>query len=301
MFSIPDTEVESPPEVVAELRSQDPQPLIGGSMTIIEARPGWKFIDVREMWRYRELLYFLVWRDVKVRYKQTILGALWAILQPLATMLVFSVFFGRMAQMPAGNVPYPLFVFAGLLPWTFFSNAVTGAGGSVVGEQNLVTKVYFPRLFIPLGTVGAGLVDFAIALCVLMVMMLCYGKLPGVGMLALPALTLALLAAALGVGVTLSALTVAYRDFRHVVPFMVQLWLFATPCIYMKTDTIGPRWNAILPFNPAFGIIKNFRAAALGEPFDWYSLSISTAVAIGLLVVGSLYFRRVERSFADII
>jgi len=301
MFSIPDIAVESPPEVVAELRSHDPQPLVDGTMTIIEARPGWKFIDVREMWRYRELLYFLVWRDVKVRYKQTILGALWAILQPLATMLVFSVFFGRMAQMPAGNVPYPLFVFAGLLPWTFFSNAVTGAGGSVVGEQNLVTKVYFPRLFIPLGTVGAGLVDFAIALCVLMVMMLCYGKLPGVGLLALPALTLALLAAALGVGVTLSALTVAYRDFRHVVPFMVQLWLFATPCIYMKTDTIGPRWNAILPFNPAFGIIKNFRAAALGEPFDWYSLSISSAVAIGLLIVGSLYFRRVERSFADII
>jgi lipopolysaccharide transport system permease protein len=307
--------VIEPPVTVVRTIEEQPAAI---TTTIIEARPGWKFIDLAEMWRYRELLYFLVWRDVKVRYKQTVLGALWAILQPLATMVVFSVFFGRMADMSSGPVPYPLFVFAGLLPWTFFSNAVTGAGGSVVGEQNLVTKVYFPRLFIPLGTVGAGLVDFAIAMCVLVVMMLCYGRVPGVlgtvmpalptlilslvtAALAVGALTLALLAAALGVGVLLSALTVAYRDFRHVVPFMVQLWLFATPCIYMRTETIGPRWNAILPLNPVFGIIKNFRAAALGEPFDWYSLGISSAVAIALLVVGSLYFRRVERSFADII
>ena len=273
-----------------------------GSITIIEARPGWKFIDLKEMWRYRELLYFLVWRDVKVRYKQTVLGALWAILQPLATMVVFSLFFGRLAKLPTGEVPYPLFVFAGLLPWTFFSNAVTAAGGSVVGDQNLVTKVYFPRLFIPLGTVGAGLVDFAIAMCVLVGLMLWYGVVPGIGMLAMPFLTVALLAAALGVGVLLSALTVAYRDFRHVVPFMVQLWMFATPCIYMRTESfLSPRWNAVLPLNPVFGIIKNFRSAALNEPFDWYSLSISIAVAIMFLVVGSLYFRRVERSFADII
>ncbi len=272
-----------------------------GPIAIIEPRPGWKFLDFQEMWRYRELLYFLVWRDVKVRYKQTILGALWAILQPVATMVVFSIFFGRMAEMSAGNDPYPLFVFAGLLPWTFFSTAVTGAGGSVVGEQNLVTKVYFPRLFIPLGSVGAGLVDFAIAMCVLVVMMLGYGKMPSIEMLALPALILALLSAALGVGVLLAALTVAYRDFRHVVPFMVQLWMFATPCIYMRTETIGPRWNAILPLNPVFGIIKNFRAAALGESFDGYSLSISCTVALLLLALGCLYFRRVERSFADII
>lgn len=270
--------------------------------TIIEPQPGWKLLDLREMWRYRELLYFLVWRDVKVRYKQTVLGALWAILQPVATMVVFSLFFGRLAQMPAGDVPYPLFVFAGLLPWTFFSNAVSGAGGSVVGNQNLVTKVYFPRLFIPMGTIGAGLVDLAIAFGVLIVLMLGYGVMPGPQMLLVPLLTVALLAAALGVGVLLSALTVAYRDFRHVVPFMVQLWMFATPCVYMRTESfLSPRWNAILPLNPAFGIIANFRAATLGEPLDWYSLGISGTVALGFLVLGCLYFRRVERSFADII
>jgi lipopolysaccharide transport system permease protein len=270
--------------------------------TIIQARPGWKLLDLAEMWHYRELLYFLIWRDVKVRYKQTILGALWAILQPVATMVVFSLFFGRLAQMPAGDVPYPLFVFAGLLPWMFFSNAVTSAGGSVVGNQNLVTKVYFPRLFIPLGAIGAGLVDFAIAFGVLVLMMLGYGVMPGPKMLLLPMLVLDLVAVTLGVGVLLSALSVAYRDFRHVVPFMVQLWMFATPCIYMRTDSfLSPRWNAILPLNPLFGIITNFRAAMLGDPLDVDSLVVSTAVGVGCLLVGCLYFRRVEQNFADII
>ncbi|HEY2880861.1 MAG TPA: ABC transporter permease, partial [Pirellulales bacterium] len=211
---------------------------------IIEARPGWKFIDLAEMWRYRELLYFLVWRDVKVRYKQTVLGAAWAILQPVATMVVFSLFFGRLAQMPAGDVPYPLFVFAGLLPWTFFSNAISQAGGSIVGNQNLVTKVYFPRLFIPLGTIGAGLVDFVIAFGVLLVLMAGFKVVPSWSMLLVPLMTILLVAATLGVGVMLSALTVAYRDFRHVVPFMVQLWMFATPCVYMRTESVvSPRWN----------------------------------------------------------
>jgi lipopolysaccharide transport system permease protein len=284
-------------------------PAVGGAAaelphitTIIEPQPGWKLLDLREMWRYRELLYFLVWRDVKVRYKQTVLGALWAILQPVATMVVFSLFFGRLAQMPAGGVPYPLFVFAGLLPWTFFANAVSGAGGSVVGNQNLVTKVYFPRLFIPMGAIGAGLVDLVIAFGVLIVLMLGYGVMPGPQMLLVPLLTVALFAAALGVGVLLSALTVAYRDFRHVVPFMVQLWMFATPCVYMRTESfLSPRWNAILPLNPAFGIIQNFRAATLGEPLNWYSLGISSTAALCFLLLGCLYFRRVERSFADII
>lgn len=290
-------DVESP-----HLEAGDFAPAEGAMVTVIEAKPGWKFIDFAELWRYRELLYFLIWRDVKVRYKQTFLGAAWAILQPVATMVVFSVFFGRLAEMPTGAVPYPLFVFAGLLPWTFFSNAVSTAGGSVVGSQNLVTKVYFPRLYIPLGAIGAGLVDFAIAFVVLIVLMLGYGVMPGLTMLAMPLLTLVLIAAALGVGVLLSALTVAYRDFRHVVPFMVQLWMFATPCIYMSTgDFLGPRWHAVLPLNPAYGIILNMRAAALNMPFDWYSLSISSGVSLALLVIGCMYFRRVERSFADII
>src|SRR5262245_850485 len=295
----PEQEHRSSDEVRSELELV---PASAHIATVIEPQPGWKLLDLREMWRYRELLYFLVWRDVKVRYKQTVLGAMWAILQPVATMVVFSLFFGRLAQMPAGDVPYPLSVFAGLLPWTFFSNAVSGAGGSVVGNQNLVTKVYFPRLFIPMGTIGAGLVDLVIAFGVLIVLMLGFGVMPGPQMLLVPLLTVALLAAAVGVGVLLSALTVAYRDFRHVVPFMVQLWMFATPCIYMRTESfLSPRWNAILPLNPAFGIIQNFRAATLGEPLDWYSLGISSTVALGFLLVGCLYFRRVERSFADII
>jgi lipopolysaccharide transport system permease protein len=271
-------------------------------ISIIERRPGWKFVDLGELWRYRELLYFLIWRDVKVRYKQTVLGAAWAILQPLATMVVFSLFFGRLAQMPTGDVPYPLFAFAGLLPWTFFSNAISQAGLSVVGNQNLVTKVYFPRLFIPLGAIGAGVVDFVIAFGMLIVLMLWYGVMPGWGMLVVPLLAAGLVAATLGVGIFLSALTVAYRDFRYVVPFGVQLWMFATPTIYMRTETfLSPRWNAVLPLNPAYGLIANFRASVLGEPLDLYSLGVSLGVAAVLLLGGCLYFRRVERSFADII
>lgn len=272
------------------------------SVTIIEIQKGWMPFDLVEMWRYRDLLYFLVWRDIKVRYKQTVLGVLWAILQPVLTMVVFSLFFGRLAQMPTGDVPYPLFVFAGLLPWTFFQNAVSQAGGSIVSSQNLVTKIYFPRVFIPLGTIGAGLVDLAIAFAVLLLLMLGYGVMPSWKMLLVPLLALDLLAVTLGVGVLLSALTVAYRDFRHVVPFMVQLWMFATPCVYMRTESfLSPRWNAILPLNPVFGIIENFRASSLGQPLNYYSLSVSSAISMVFLLGGCLYFRRVERSFADTI
>ncbi|HJT34353.1 MAG TPA: ABC transporter permease [Pirellulales bacterium] len=271
-------------------------------ITIIERRPGWKFVDLRELGQYRELLYFLIWRDVKVRYKQTVLGAAWAVLQPFATMVVFSLFLGRLGNLSSAEWPYPLFAFAGLLPWTFFATAIAQAGASVVGSQNLVTKVYFPRLYIPLGAVGAGLVDLAVAFGMLLVMMLYYGIVPGWGMLLLPGIALALTVAATGVGITLSALTVAYRDFRYVVPFMVQLWMFATPTIYMQADVvISPRWHSLLPFNPAFGLILNFRQAALGGPLDWYALGVSSSVALVLLVGGCVYFRSVERSFADII
>lgn len=271
-------------------------------LTIIERRPGWKFVDLGEMWRYRELLYFLVWRDVKVRYKQTVLGAAWAILQPLTMMIVFTLFLGRLGNMAHGEWPYPIFVFAGLLPWTFFATAIAQAGTSIIGNQNLVTKIYFPRVFIPLGTVGAALVDLAIACGMLAVLMFYYGVWPGSNVVWLPALVLLLVVAATGVGVTLSALTVAYRDFRYVVPFMVQLWMFATPTIYMQADDIvSPKWHSMLPFNPVFGLILNFRQAALGGPLDWYALSVSSAVSLTLLVGGCMYFRRVERSFADII
>lgn len=272
--------------------------------TIIESRRGWQIVDVRELWRYREMLYFLTWRDVKVRYKQTVLGAAWAVLQPLATMVVFTLFIGRMAGAAdqIKDYPYPLFVFAGLLPWTFFANAISSSGQSVVASQNMVTKVYFPRLIIPMGAVGAGLVDFAVAFGMLLVMMLGYGVLPGWGLLLAPVLLVLLVLTALGVGALLAALTVAYRDFRYVVPFAVQLWMFATPCIYLDTTrAVGPHGQLLLPLNPAYGLVYNFRQAMLGGPFDWYALGVSAAVGAALLVMGCMYFRRVERSFADII
>jgi lipopolysaccharide transport system permease protein len=259
-------------------------------------------VDLRELWRYRELLFFLTWRDVKVRYKQTVLGAAWAVLQPLATMAVFTVFIGNMAGASGKIQHYPLFVFAGLLPWTFFANAISSASQSIVGSQSLVTKIYFPRLIIPASAVGACHVDLAITLVMLLVMMPFYGVWPGTGMLLAVPIILLLVLAAVGVGALLSALTVAYRDFRYVVPFSVQLWMFATPCIYLNAaEVVGPRGQALLPLNPAYGLILNFRQAMLGGPIDAYSLAISGAVSVGLLDLGCLYFRRVERSFADVI
>ena len=271
-------------------------------VTVIVPRRGWQVVDFQELWRYRELLYFLTWRDVKVRYKQTVLGAAWAILQPLVTMLVFSLFFGRVAKDTSSSVPYPLFVLSGLVPWMFFSNAIGTSGQSVVGNQNLVTKIYFPRLLIPMGTVAAGLVDLSIAWVMLLVVMVFLGIPPGWGLLVAPWIVLGLVVAALGMGTLLSALTVAYRDFRYVVPFMVQLWMFATPSIYLQADALASsRLRYYLPLNPAYGLIANFRTAMLGGTIDLYSLGISFVVSIALLVIGCLYFRRVERGFADII
>lgn len=271
-------------------------------LTVIERRPDWRIVDLGEIWRYRGLLMQLTWRDVMVRYKQTVLGAAWAILQPLATMAAFSLFLGRVAGSASSDLPYPLFVFAGLLPWTFFSNAISSAGQSIVGNQSLVTKVYFPRLIIPMGAVAAGLVDFAVALGVLAALMVFYGVAPTAGIILAPFIVLALVVTALGVGTLLSALTVAYRDFRYVVPFLVQIWMFSTPSIYLQADVaVGPRGRLLLPLNPAYGLIANFRAAMLGGAFDLYALSVSAAVGAALFVVGCAYFRKVERSFADII
>jgi lipopolysaccharide transport system permease protein len=271
-------------------------------VTLIEARSGWQLVDLRELWRYRELLYFLTWRDVKVRYKQTVLGAAWAILQPFATMVVFSLFLGRVAGFSTAGTPYPLFVLAGILPWTLFAGVLTSAGQSVVGSQNLVTKVYFPRLIIPLSAAGTALVDFAVAFGMLILLMLHYSLVPGWSMVLVPMITALLLIAAVGVGTLLSALTVSYRDFRYAVPFGVQLWMFATPTIYLQTETfVGPSSRLVMPLNPAFGLIDNFRRAVIGEGLDGYSLAVSGSVGVLLLLVGCLYFRRVERRFADII
>jgi lipopolysaccharide transport system permease protein len=268
------------------------------------------------MWRFRELLLFLVWRDIKVRYKQTVLGAAWAILQPLATMAVFGLFLRPSGDKPTGDTPYLLFVFAGLVPWFFFANAVSSASLSVVASQNLVTKVYFPRLFIPLGAAGAALVDLAIAFALLVLMTLGAIVLDSQGyqewhvaptwtLLLLPVVVLALTVAADGLGILLSALTVQYRDFRHVIPFLVQLWMFATPSVYMRADLgLGPRMQLALVLNPVHGLIAAFRQTMLGDPtdpVDFGRLTIAVMVSVGLFAVGCLYFRRVERGFADVI
>ncbi len=282
---------------------QSGEPAVELPLTVIEPRSGWQVVEFRELWRYRELLYFLIWRDVKVRYKQTSLGVLWAVIQPLATMAVFTFFLGQAAGVVGElSYPYSLFVFAGLLPWMFFAGAVASAGQSIVGNQNLVTKVYFPRLLIPLSAAGVGLLDFLIGFGMLLGLMALHGVWPGWNFLWVPALLVLLMTAALGVGILLSALTVAYRDFRFVVPFLVQLWMFATPSIYMQAErAVGERTQALLPLNPAYGLIVNFRQAVLGGPMDYYALGVSALVSMTLLVLGCLYFRRVERNFADII
>jgi homopolymeric O-antigen transport system permease protein len=269
---------------------------------ILVPRSGWHMLDFKELWRYRELLFFLTWRDVKVRYKQTFFGAAWAVLQPLANMIVLSILFSGVSGKLAAVEHYPLFLFAGLLPWTFFATAVSSAGQSIVGGQNLVTKVYFPRLIIPMGAVGAAIVDFAIAFSMLVLLMLWYQVWPGWSFLLTPFLALGIVVLALAVGTLLSALTVAYRDFRHIVPFLVQLWMFATPSVFLQADTaLSSKWQMVLPLNPAYGLIANFRAAALGTPFDGYSLLVSGGITLVLLFAACLYFRRVERGFADII
>lgn len=269
--------------------------------TIIEARPGWRLLDLRELWRYRELLVLLTWRDVAVRYKQTFLGVAWVVLQPLAMMAAFSLFLAKVGNIAESVPNYPLFVLTGLLAWGFFSSAITSAGGSLVGNQALITKVYFPRLIIPLSAAGVGVVDLTVGLGLLAIVMGIFGVAPGWSVLLLPVMILLLAMAALGIGILLSALTVAYRDFRYVVPFMIQFWMFATPVIYMPPELLGPTTQQVLPLNPAYGLILNFRNCVMGTPIDWYSLSISTTVGVVGFVAGTLYFRRVERSFADII
>jgi lipopolysaccharide transport system permease protein len=272
----------------------------GFPVTVIERPRGWRLINVAEVWRSRELLGFLVWRDVAVRYKQTLLGIAWAVLQPLAPMLVFTVFLAPVAAAPS-EIPYPLFIVAGFLPWTF-AHAVNSASESVVRNQALLTKVYFPRLMIPMSAVGACLVDFGIACGLVVVLMFGYGVTPGWGVLAVPLLTMNIVLTALGVGTLFSVLTVAYRDFRHVVPFALQLWMFATPSIYLQGDRWQRDWSrALVSLNPMYGLIGNFRAALLGGKMDLGTLGVSSAISFLLLTGGLFYFRRVESRFADII
>lgn len=258
-------------------------------------------IDFGELGRYRDLLWFLVRRDVSLRYRQTVLGAAWAVLQPALSMALFALVFGRLIGVPSDGVPYPVFVYAGLLPWTYFSSALAAAGISLVGSSSLVTKVYFPRLFIPLGSCIAGLLDFLVAAVLLAGLLAWYGIRPGPSVVLLLPLTALLLAAATGCGLWLSALTVEYRDFRYVVTFLLQLWLFATPVIYPVT-VVPERFRWALALNPVGGLIEAFRAAALGhQAVNAGRLGLSAAVIGTILLGGLYYFRRVERSFADVI
>ncbi len=267
----------------------------------IEPSRGWVSLRLGELWEYRELLYFLIWRDVKVRYKQTALGAAWAIIQPFMTMVVFSLFFGRLAGIPSDGVPYPVFAYTALLPWQFFANALTQSGNSLVGSQNLITKVYFPRLVIPIAAVAGGLVDFGIAFVVLLGMMLYYGIAPTLAILTLPLFLILALALALGVGLWLSALNVIYRDVRYTLPFLTQFWLFATPIAY-PSSLVPEQWQALYGLNPMAGVVDGFRWALLGTTTpSWSLLFVSGAVVAILLVGGLYYFRRTERGFADVV
>lgn len=257
--------------------------------------------QLRELWQYRELLYFLTWRDVKVRYKQTALGAAWAVLQPLMTMVVFSLFFGRLARMPSDGVPYPIYSFAALVPWTFFSNGLSQASNSLVGNANLLKKVYFPRLAMPISGVLGSLVDFGLAMCVLFGMMLWYGVVPGWGVVLLPLVICIALLSALGAGCWLSALNVRYRDVRYVLPFLTQIWMFLTPIAY-PSSIIPAAYRPLVGLNPMAGVVDGLRWALLGRPeAPWAELGISAASAVGITVLGVRYFRRVERLFADVV
>jgi lipopolysaccharide transport system permease protein len=265
----------------------------------IEALHGRPRIRLSELWAYRELLYFLVWRDLKVRYKQTALGATWAVIQPLMTMLVFSLFFGRLAKIPSDGIPYPLFTYAALVPWTFFANGLTQASNSLVGSANLLTKVYFPRLLIPIGSVLAGLVDFALAFLVLLAMMGFYHVAPTRTMIYFPLFLVLALITSLGVGLWLSALNVKYRDVRHTVPFLVQFWMFGTPVAYPSSLLREP-WHSLYGLNPMAGAVEGMRWALLGTHSAPGPMVFLSALASLVIFVGGLYyFRSVERGFAD--
>lgn len=268
--------------------------------THIQPSRGWAPLNFRNLWEYRELLYFLTWRDIKVRYKQTAVGAGWAIIQPLMTMVAFTLFFGQLAKMPSDGVPYAVFSFAGLLPWGFFANSVSQASNSLVGNAPLLSKVYFPRLVVPIASVLAGLVDFAIAFVVMLALMAYFRVWPTPAIVLLPLLLLLALCTALGVGLWLSALNVEYRDVRHAVPFLTQFWLFATPVVYPSSLLSAP-WRTLYAINPMVGVVDGFRWALLGTPAPGLMLAVSTAVSVAVLVTGAVYFRRMEQTFTDVI
>jgi lipopolysaccharide transport system permease protein len=268
---------------------------------LIQPSQGWIPVNLREVWEYRELLYFLTWRDIKVRYKQTAIGAAWAIIQPFFTMVVFSLFFGRLAKVPSDGLPYPIFVYCALLPWQLFAHALAESSNSVVGSQSLITKVYFPRLVVPMAAVGGGLVDFAIAFVVLLGMMTYYGVMPGLAILALPLFVLFAILTALAVGLWLAALNVKYRDVRYTLTFLTQIWLFATPVAY-PSSLIPATWRPLYGLNPMAGVVEGFRWSLLGKAEGpGLLLAVSACVVLLVLIGGLHYFARTEDQFADLV
>lgn len=262
---------------------------------------GWVALRLRELWQYRELLYFLAWRDIKVRYNQTVFGISWAVIQPFLTMVVFSLFFGRLASVPSDGIPYPLFSYAALVPWTFFANALMESSNSLVTNSNLIKKIYFPRLLVPMASVIAGIIDFTIAFLVLLGMMLYFGFAPTVNAIFLPLLVLLAVITSLGVGVWLAALNVQFRDVRYTIPFITQFWLFATPVAYPSTLLTEP-WRTIYALNPMVGVVEGFRWALLGvDTAPGAILLVSAVAAVLLLISGMYFFRRIEKRFADVI
>ena len=257
-------------------------------------------LNLGELWHYRELLYFLTLRDIKVRYKQTLMGVAWVVIQPLTTVLIFTLVFNRFVRLDTGTLPYPLFALSGLLLWLFFANAVTNSTHSLVSNANLITKVYFPRMFIPAASVGAGLVDLGVAFLLLIVLCFYYGVALTFNILLLPLFVLMMALLALGVGLLSAAVTVKYRDLRHALPFIIQLWMFASPVIY-PTSIVPPRWKWLVTINPVAGIIEGFRASLTGSPFDWVHVSISAVITLAVLVCSVYIFRRFEDTFADVV
>ena len=274
---------------------------ISKNVLIIKPPKKWSPINFRELLEYRGLLYFLTWRNIIIKYKQTLLGIAWAVLQPLFMMIIFTIFFGNMAQVPSEGVPYPIFSYAGVLLWTYFSQAVTMSSNSVISQTNLVTKIYFPRLLMPIAATASGILDYFIALLILVVMMIFYHVTPGPVMLLLPILLFWSWVSATGVGMWLSALNVKYRDIRHIIPFLIQLWLFATPVIYPNT-LLPEKYRWVISLNPIAGIIEAHRTCILGhKPVDWVSMGISIGMSVLIFVTGLYYFKKMEKTFADII
>ncbi len=269
--------------------------------TVIQPSRGWVSLGLDELWRYRELLFFLVWRDVKVRYKQTVLGITWAVIQPLITMVVFTVVFGRLAKVPSDGLPYQLFSFAALVPWTLFTKGLAQSANSLLGNQALLKKIYLPRLVLPIGAVLSGVVDFTLAFMILIVMQLYFGVVPTAGIVWLPLLLVLILVTSLGVGLWLSALNVMFRDVRYTVPFLIQMWLFATPIAY-PSSLVPEKWRLLYGLNPMAGVVEGFRWALLGaDTRPGPMVLVSALVAVLLLVSGAYYFRRIEKDFADVV